>query len=188
MRIVGGEGGGRRLRVPKGERVRPTPDRVRETLYNWLADRIHGARVLDLFAGSGALGLEAASRGADAVTLVESDRAALAALEANRAAVDDHDRCRVVRGSAWTFLKRPRVGPWDLVLLDPPYGGGRAARAAEGLAGGGLLAPRARVYVETGTDEDAPAVPSHWRELRRGSAGDVAYRLYAIEPDSEEDA
>jgi 16S rRNA (guanine966-N2)-methyltransferase len=187
VRIVGGEAGGRPLRVPKGDRVRPTPDRVRETLYNWLADHVFGARVLDLFAGSGALGLEAASRGAAAVTLVESDRAALVALEANREAVDDHGRCRVVRGSAWGFLKRASDGPWDVVLLDPPYGGGRAGRAAQALSEAGLLAPGARVYVETGTQEEAPAVPADWRELRAGSAGDVAFRLYAAAIEPEED-
>lgn len=188
MRIVGGEAGGRRLRVPKGDRVRPTPDRVRETLFNWLADRVGGARVLDLFAGSGALGLEALSRGAAEVTLVEKDRAALAALEANRQVVDTHGVSRVVRASAWSFLQSPRGGPWDLVLLDPPYGGERAARAARELADSGQIARGGRIYVETGAAEGAPAMPAGWRELRAKTAGDVAFRLYTADGDSEEEA
>jgi 16S rRNA (guanine966-N2)-methyltransferase len=174
--------------VPKGDRVRPTPDRVRETLFNWLAARVEGARVLDLFAGSGALGLEAASRGAAEVILVESDRQALSVLEANRQAVDDDGRATVVRGSAWSFLKRGSPAPFDLVFLDPPYGAGRAGQAAQALERVGLLSAGARIYVETGIGEDPPTVPAHWAELRNGTAGDVRYRLFAAASESEVEA
>jgi 16S rRNA (guanine966-N2)-methyltransferase len=179
VRVIGGSERGRRLQVPKGRDVRPTPDRVRETLFNWLQGEVDGADVLDLFAGSGALGAEALSRGAGFATFVENNRGALAALAGNVEWVGD--RCEIVRASAWRFLERPPARRYDLVFLDPPYGRGWAARAAQRLQAGGWLAPHAVVYVETGADEGAPDVPAGWDLRREGTAGDVAYRLYATD-------
>lgn len=122
MRIVAGSARGRRLQTPSGNDVRPTTDRVREATFNALGSLgvVHAARVLDLFAGSGALGIEALSRGAAHVTFVDTSPAALAAVRANLASCDLGDQAEVVRADALTFLGRATDG-FDLVLLDPPY-------------------------------------------------------------------
>lgn len=127
MRIVGGEFGGRRLRVPADARVRPTADRVREAWMSILGEHLDGATVLDLFAGSGALGLEALSRGARHATFVELGRASLAALEANRAELGVGERSAVHKGDALRFAGRLAPGAYDLVFADPPYAHAAAA-------------------------------------------------------------
>ena len=148
MRIVAGAYGGRRLAAPRGARTRPTADRVREALFSML-EPVRGARVLDLFAGSGALGLEALSRGAAAVTFVDSAPAAVRAVRANLEALGVEAEVR--RADARAFLRNARAGgrQYDLVLLDPPYR--RAGALAEALAGdlAAVLAPRARVVAES---------------------------------------
>jgi 16S rRNA (guanine966-N2)-methyltransferase len=164
------------LRFPAGVEIRPTPDRVRETLFNWLQPRMDQARVLDLFAGSGALGLEALSRGASAVTFVEQDRRAAAAIEAvvqewqEKAAV-------VVCSDALTWLEREPAAPLDIVFLDPPYDSSLLAAAAAAL--NGRLAPDARVYLERRARDPLPELPGTWKELRSGRAGEVGYHLFA---------
>ncbi len=122
MRVVAGTAGGRKLVVPEGERTRPTSDRVREAIFNSLfsMDAIDDARVLDLFAGSGALGIEALSRGAAHATFVEQDRAALDAIRTNLSTLDFADQATVVSSDAAAHLSGS--GSYDLVLLDPPYG------------------------------------------------------------------
>ena len=170
VRIVGGQWRGRRIAVPARGDVRPTPDRVRETLFNWLGQRLDGAACLDLFAGSGALGFEAASRGAARVVMVEADRATAAALEKSReqlgaAAVE------IVPGDAFAFLARGGER-FDVVFLDPPF----RQNALPALLA--ALRPRlqrgARVYVE-GAQAASAAAP--WRELKRARAGQVSYQL-----------
>jgi 16S rRNA (guanine966-N2)-methyltransferase len=121
MRIVGGEFGGRRLAVPKDSRVRPTSDRVREAWMSILGDQLAGARVLDLFAGSGALGLEALSRGAESATFVELNPPSLRALEHNIAALSLEDVATVHRGDAMRFAGKLPEGAFDVVVADPPY-------------------------------------------------------------------
>ena len=121
MRIVGGQFGGRRLAVPKDARVRPTSDRVREAWMSILGDELVGARVLDLFAGSGALGLEALSRGADMATFVELNPASLRALEQNISALAVEDAATVHRGDAIRFAGKLPEGAYDVVFADPPY-------------------------------------------------------------------
>jgi 16S rRNA (guanine966-N2)-methyltransferase len=121
MRIVGGELGGRRLAVPKDARVRPTSDRVREAWMSILGDALEGARVLDLFAGSGALGLEALSRGAVSAEFVEMHQASLEALRANVAALGVEDRATVRRGDAIRFVEKLAAGAYDVAFADPPY-------------------------------------------------------------------
>ncbi len=128
MRIVGGEFGGRRLVVPTDARVRPTADRVREAWMSILGATIPGARVLDLYAGSGALGLEALSRGAVSVEFVELNPPSLDALRANIEALGAGGRARVHRGDALRFAERLGVGAYDLALADPPYSRDAAAR------------------------------------------------------------
>jgi 16S rRNA (guanine966-N2)-methyltransferase len=121
VRIVAGEFGGRRLVPPKDSRVRPTADRVREAWMSILADAIPGARVLDLYAGSGALGLEAISRGAASATFVELNPPSLRALDANIATLGVAERATVHRGDALRFAERLSAGAFDLALADPPY-------------------------------------------------------------------
>jgi 16S rRNA (guanine966-N2)-methyltransferase len=121
MRIVGGQFGGRRLVLPKDARVRPTADRVREAWMSILGPALDGARVLDLFAGSGALGLEALSRGAASVTFVELNPPSLKALDQNITTLGVQDAATVHRGDAMRFAERLPVGAFDLVLADPPY-------------------------------------------------------------------
>jgi 16S rRNA (guanine966-N2)-methyltransferase len=176
LRIIGGRHRGRRLRFPAGIEIRPTPDRVRETLFNWLQPRIDQSRVLDLFAGSGALGLEALSRGAAQVTFVEKDRRAAAAIEAV-ASEWRESALSVVCADALGWLARADGAPFDLVFLDPPYDADLLASAAAALSGS--LAPDARVYLERRARDPLPALPGGWKELRAGRAGEVGYHLFA---------
>ncbi len=178
LRIIGGRHRGRRLRFPDGVEIRPTPDRVRETLFNWLQPRIDSARVLDLFSGSGALGLEALSRGAAQVTFVERERKAAHAIEAVLKEWGE-DAATVVCADALTWLSRsPPGAAFDIVFLDPPYDSELLATAAAGLAAS-FLAPDARVYLERRANEPLPALPPSWNELRSGRAGEVGYHLFA---------
>src|SRR5688572_4762545 len=148
LRIIGGRHRGRRLRFPAGVAIRPTPDRVRETLFNWLQPRIVGARVLDLFAGSGALGLEALSRGAAHVTFIEKDRRAAAAIdELAREWLEAQVWVQSVDALSW--LERiPAPATFDIVFVDPPCDANLLEPALQTLAGRKLLKPDARVYVE----------------------------------------
>jgi len=130
-RIVAGTLGGRRLTVPSDARVRPTADRVREAWFSILGGTVLGARVLDLCAGSGALGIEAVSRGAAAATLVEINPKSLAAIRANIDTLGVADRVRVVRQDAVRFVEKLEPMAFDLVLADPPYGIGVAERLVE---------------------------------------------------------
>jgi len=178
LRIIAGRHRGRRLRFPAGVEIRPTPDRVRETLFNWLQPRIDQSRVLDLFAGSGALGLEALSRGAAQVTFVEKDRRAAAAIE-DIASEWQEPNARVVCESAIAWLKAPSNEPlFDIVFLDPPYDSALLAEAAALLVG--KLAPDSRIYLERRARDPLPALPASWKELREGRAGEVGYHLFSV--------
>ena len=121
MRVIAGSARGRPLKAPRGTSVRPTTDRVREAMFSSLAPVVPGALVLDLFAGTGALGIEALSRGAQAATFVERDAATATLLEQNLRATDLHDAATVVRGEAKAFVARSHPAGYDLVLCDPPY-------------------------------------------------------------------
>lgn len=188
LRIIAGQWRGRRFRFPELD-IRPTPDRVRETVFNWLQTRIEGAHCLDLYAGSGALGLEALSRGAASVVFVEHQRGAVNAL---RQLLRDWQasNATVVCDQALHYLAgHPApIGPpgdvargFDLVFLDPPYAAGELPAAAAALACRGL-APDARIYVEQHADDELQqAVPASWRELRTGKAGEVRYHLFAAQ-------
>jgi 16S rRNA (guanine966-N2)-methyltransferase len=180
LRIIGGKHRGRKLRFPAGVAIRPTPDRVRETLFNWLQPRIAGARVLDLFAGSGALGLEALSRGAGQVTFVERDRRAAAAIDA---VVQEWQEsvATVACADALAWLARDAGGiPFDVVFLDPPYDSTLLSDAARMLADSGRLATDARIYVEHRARDGLPVLPDAWQDIRDGRAGEVGYHLFAI--------
>jgi 16S rRNA (guanine966-N2)-methyltransferase len=170
LRIIGGTYRSRRLKIPARPGLRPTPDRVRETLFNWLGQDLSDLACLDLFAGSGALSFEAASRGASQVVMVEKDRIALAELERNRAALGA-PQVVIHRGDAGEFLARPGAG-FDVVFLDPPFRQNALPALLEALPA--RLLPGARVYVES----DAPvSAPPPWTELKRARAGQVSYQL-----------
>jgi len=170
VRIVGGKFRSRQLRVPARPGLRPTPDRVRETLFNWLGQDLAGAACLDLFAGTGALGFEAASRGAAHVVMVESDRVALAELERSRAALDAR-QVQIIAGDAIAYLASTKER-FDVVFLDPPFRQNAVPAVLTELLP--RLQRGARVYVET----DSPvAVVPPWMELKRSSAGQVSYQL-----------
>jgi 16S rRNA (guanine966-N2)-methyltransferase len=173
IRITGGEWRSRLIQVVDAPGLRPTPDRVRETLFNWLGQDLSGLHCLDLFAGSGILGFEAASRGAASVVLVERDQGALAALRKN-AAMLGSDRVVVIRADALEFaaLAARQDRRFDLVFLDPPYRQGWLERLWPHLPP--MLAPDGRLYVES----EAPVVPpAPWALVREGKAGQVFYHL-----------
>jgi len=174
VRIIGGNWRGRRVTLPVGAGVRPTGDRVRETLFNWLAPIIDGARCLDLFAGSGALGLEALSRGARETIFVERDAAAVGQLVRNLEQFECR-RASVVHGDALRFLERtPR--PFDIVFVDPPFGEIDLQNLCTLLARG-WLTDGARVYLETARHDDLPEMPVGWVIDRNKTAGQVRFAL-----------
>ncbi|MEX0892070.1 MAG: 16S rRNA (guanine(966)-N(2))-methyltransferase RsmD [Gemmatimonadota bacterium] len=167
MRIIAGRWGGRRLAAPPGRSTRPTADRVREAWMSALQPEITGATVLDLFAGSGALGLEALSRGAERVTFVERARAALRALEQNVETLEAGEACQVVRADAVAWIRQLPPGAFDLALADPPYAQGLAAILVERFA----AVPFARwLWVEHGAHETLPPLPGS-RTRRYGDTG-----------------
>jgi len=149
VRIVAGEWRGRSIDAPPGAVTRPTADRVRETLFSMLASRLgtfEGLRVADLFAGSGALGLEALSRGAASATFIESDAQALASIRRNAEKLGASTRVQIVAGSA---LALPRRDPFDVVFADPPYAAGSGTAVVRSIVGAGWLAPGGWLCVET---------------------------------------
>jgi 16S rRNA (guanine966-N2)-methyltransferase len=178
LRIIGGRHRGRRLQFPSGVAIRPTPDRVRETLFNWLQPRIADARVLDLFAGSGALGLEALSRGAAHVTFIEKDRRAGAAIAALTREWQEAGAL-VESGDALDWLEKASGTGFDIVFVDPPYDANLLGASLETLARRQLLRPDARVYVEHRVRDALPPLPPGWKSVRDGRAGEVGYHLLA---------
>lgn len=186
VRIIGGQWRGRKLEVPELPGLRPSGDRSRETLFNWLQDRLHGARCLDLFAGTGALGLEAASRGAASVCLVERDRRLCEALRRIARDWPGGERLDVVQADTPAWLKTA-TGPFDLVFLDPPFDSGLHRQVLAALSRPGLLASDARVYVESDARSEAPSVADTeaeavgsagpWQVLREKRLGEVRMQL-----------
>ena len=174
IRIIAGHLRGSKLPVPDRPGLRPSGDRVRETLFNWLQPMLPGARVLDLFAGTGALGFEACSRGAGAITLVERDPALAEGLRASAARLKV-EGLRVVTADALVWLQQPPGERFDLVFLDPPFEAGLWEEAARRLEP--WLAPDAWIYVETPV-KTAPVLPSGWRPHREGQTRDVRYALF----------
>lgn len=175
IRIIGGEYRGRKIQVPDRPDLRPTPDRVRETLFNWLGQTLDGLSCLDLFAGSGALGFEAASRGAAPVVMVEQDRAVFESLRTTKDVIGAH-AVEVVLADALAYLRKAQA--FDVVFLDPPFRQNalpavfRQLKTTRGM----------RVYVES----SEPFVPDEpWRELKRARAGQVSYQLFEWRSDDQ---
>jgi 16S rRNA (guanine966-N2)-methyltransferase len=175
VRIIGGEWRGRRVAFAPVPALRPTPDRVRETLFNWLQPVVYGSRCLDLFAGSGALGLEALSRGAREVVFVEKERTVIASLRAALIRLGS-EPSQVKQADARQFLAGP-AQPFDIVFLDPPFESRWLPEVCEALEQRGWLAPHATIYVEMPATEPVPRLPPGWNLLRSKRAGEVGYHL-----------
>ncbi|MFP1747285.1 16S rRNA (guanine(966)-N(2))-methyltransferase [Lonsdalea quercina] len=177
IRIIGGQWRGRKLPVPHSPGLRPTTDRVRETLFNWLAPVIQQARCLDCFAGSGALALEALSRYATHATLLEAERGIARQLSQNLSLLRA-ENASVIHTDALQWLAQPGEA-FDVVFLDPPFRQGLLDNTVNLLETQGWLADDAWIYIETEAENRTLNLPANWQLHREKVAGQVAYRLYA---------
>jgi len=181
VRIIAGLWRGRKLPVLPSQGLRPTGDRVKETLFNWLMPYIVDSECLDCFAGSGSLGFEALSRQATKVTFLELEKAVAQQLSKNIQTLKCADRAQVVNQNSLHFLNQPQNQPhFDLVFLDPPFHFDLAEQAIALLAQNNWLRPQALVYVETEKGKE-PNVPKNWVVLKQKDSGQVSYRLYQAE-------
>jgi 16S rRNA (guanine966-N2)-methyltransferase len=176
VRIIGGQWRGTRLQVPDLPGLRPSGDRSRETLFNWLQMYIHGARCVDLFAGSGVLGLEAASRGAAQVTLVEKSRLAAQDLRASLERLKA-ERVAVIETDAITWLADCDPQTMDIVLIDPPFGTGLENRSLELLTAGNCVSPGGFAYIETAREAPAIVPTPGWEIVKEKALGEVRMQL-----------
>jgi 16S rRNA (guanine966-N2)-methyltransferase len=181
LRIVAGNWRSRVLEIADVPGLRPTSERVRETLFNWLAPRIQGARCLDLFAGTGALGFEALSRAAAEVTFVEKSRRAVRMLQENASKLGATG-ATIHEGDAMEFLQGVAPQAYDLIFLDPPFAGELLGRACERIAATGTLVRGGFVYLEQARDQTLPPLPHGWEILKDKTAGQVRYLLARASP------
>lgn len=179
LRIIGGAWRGRKLNFTPANGLRPTGDRIRETLFNWLAAYVNGARCADLFAGSGALGLEALSRGAAHCDFIDSSNIALAQITDHLRRLEALERGNCHPVPAQQFLQ-VATSPYDIVFVDPPFRLQLVEPVCTALAARQLLADDALIYVETCVREPRPEVPAGWNLLREKATGGVAYRLFNV--------
>lgn len=179
LRIIGGQWRGRKLRFPDAEGLRPTGDRIRETLFNWLTPQLPGARCLDLFAGSGALGLECLSRGAAHTLMLEREQGVSTQLRENLTLLKA-ERGQLLTQYALAWLKQGNNDqPFDIVFIDPPFAHNLWQPVIDALDNGNWLSKDASVYIEAGRDSQYTP-PSHWQLHRDKTAGQVSYRLYYL--------
>ena len=179
LRIIGGQWRSRKLSFPDVVGLRPTPDRVRETLFNWLAAHIRDSRCLDLFAGSGSLGFEALSRYARHVTMVEMDKGAAQQLSKNLSTLQSQ-QATVIQRDALSWLA-DSAEPFDIIFLDPPFRRDLLDTVCQRLEQGGWLSDEALIYIEREREGVAPQLPANWRLLKDKQAGQVCYQLYQRE-------
>ena len=177
VRIIGGDHRGRQIVFDDGPGLRPTGDRIRETLFNWLQPGLSGARCLDLFAGSGALGFEAVSRGAREVVMLDSSDRVIRRLEKNSRLLGIGDRATVIRADALEWLAHAAIRAFDIVFVDPPFAEGLAPRVLELLAQRGWVISGSLVYVEQDLRQENGPLSPDWSEVRAKEAGKVGYRL-----------
>ena len=187
VRIIGGKWRRRMLTFPGVNALRPTPDAVRETLFNWLAGSIHGRHCLDLYAGSGALGFEAVSRGAATAVMVEKNPRVVKALRQNQRAIDSERQLSVTACAAMQYIATCSTR-FDLVFLDPPFASEELEKACYQIQKRGLIAPRGLVYLEHASDRKLRYLPETWRELKSAQRGGVRYALYLNDPDCPDQA
>lgn len=178
VRVIGGRWRGQKLSFVPIEGLRPTGDRIRETLFNWLAPVIHNAHCLDLFAGSGALGFEALSRGAQSTTFIELDPSAIALLQQNETHLKT-EHANIVGANAIDWLKTTKPPqPFDVVFLDPPFAANLFQSCCDLLQQERFLANNAYIYIEMDSQQQAPITPDSWLLLKEKTTGQVTYRLY----------
>ena len=177
LRIIGGKWRSRKLAFPQQDNLRPTPDRVRETVFNWLQAEVPGSRCLDVFAGSGALGFEAASRGAGEVVMIEQNPEAAAALTRNIELLNAGNIQPVIADAIEWLMNNQRR--FDIVFLDPPYKAGLLGQCCEILESGQSLAENAKIYLEHAAGDDKIVIPESWECLKHKSAGQVTYKLFS---------
>ncbi len=177
VRIIAGRWRGSKLVFPDASGLRPTPDRIRETLFNWLAAVVPGARCLDLFAGSGALGFEAASRGAAQVVMLERNPEIVSALRVSRERLDDgRIEIHATDASAWL---RHCDAPFDLVFVDPPFADPQLlADSIAELSDHGCVKPGGRIYLELPKQAPLPELPADWLQEKAKTAGQIGYYLF----------
>ena len=181
IRIIAGRWRGRKLEVIDAEGLRPTTDRVRETLFNWLMHELPGARCLDLFAGTGALGFESLSRGAEFVQFVELEpRACKAIAHSLRQFEVLESQAQVATNRAESFLLKTPEKPFDVVFLDPPFAQNLLPKLIDLLVQSAWLSDRALIYIEQPSTADSVGVPAEWELHRNGRAGQSQYGLYSI--------
>lgn len=181
MRIITGSARGKRLQAPEGLHTRPTTDRVKESVFNIIQWDLEGRRVLDLFGGSGQLGLEALSRGAAGCTIVEGDRSAQKIIEANIKSCGFGDRCRLVRGDAFAFLQRQGKGSFHVIFLDPPYGGELLNRALETICRIDILTQGGIIVCESAVEDRLAEPPAPYRAVKRYVYGHTAVTIITKE-------
>jgi len=177
LRIIAGRWRGRKLPVANLPSLRPTGDRIRETLFNWLMGDIVGARVLDLFSGAGSLGLESLSRGAAALTLIEQHPTAVKQLQQNLELLDASSSAVLIQSDAVRWLQQGAEQPFDLVFIDPPFSENLWQASFEGLETGGYLTAGSAIYIEC-ERERTLQIPDNWQLFRQKRAGQVCFSLY----------
>lgn len=177
IRIIAGKYRGRKLPVVLADGLRPTTDRVKETLFNWLMPYIQDARCLDCFTGAGSLGFEALSRGAEQVTLMELNKSATSQLIANSNLLKA-DNIEIKQGDTLALLKQSPQAPFDIVFIDPPFRQGLTKATLDLLGQYQWLAPRALIYIEIESEGELNNIPANWQMLKEKTAGQVTYRLY----------
>ncbi len=177
LRIIGGKWRGRRFSFPSSAGLRPTSDRIRETLFNWLSPVIVNASCLDLFAGSGAMGLEALSRGAGQVTMIDSSSRVVSSLEQYLSTLNCND-ATLINTDAVRWLERPtNNAPYNIVFIDPPFRQGLVAPCCKLLESGNLLCAGSYIYIESERTTTF-SVPDTWHTHRSKTSGKVAFSLY----------
>ncbi|NCF24958.1 MAG: 16S rRNA (guanine(966)-N(2))-methyltransferase RsmD [Gammaproteobacteria bacterium] len=179
LRIVAGKWRSRLLDIAEVPGLRPTSERVRETLFNWLAPSIQGARCLDLFAGTGALGFEALSRGATSVIFVENSRRAAKAIEKS-AQILDASGAVIHCGDAAEYVRNAQPASFDILFLDPPFADDRLEALCRQIDEHGILAPGGRVYLEQDRAKPETPLPDRWRVQKNKTAGKVRYMLVEV--------
>jgi 16S rRNA (guanine966-N2)-methyltransferase len=178
IRIIAGRHRGRKLPVIMAEGLRPTTDRIKETVFNWLMPYMPGSRCLDCFAGAGSLGFEAQSRGAEQVTLIELDKQAAKQLSSNKSLLKA-DNVSIEQSDTLLYLQKNNAQPFDIIFIDPPFRKGFIKKTTS-LLSQGWLAEEALIYLEMESEVSCADLPDNWTLLKEKVAGQVAYRLYQV--------
>lgn len=182
IRIIGGKWRSRKLPVPQLEGLRPTGDRVREMLFNWLSPYLDGARVLDAFSGSGALAFEALSRGAQSVVLLDNSKLAIDNLKQSAALLESQADTEIKLSSALNYFQsKSTLAPFNIIFLDPPFAAQLLEQCITSLAKSDLLANRALIYIEQSRHDPMPNTPDNWAVIKQKQSGEVCSLLFQAE-------